>query len=279
MNFEEKLSKALEPVLNSRVKESMAYSLLAGGKRLRPMFLYEVLKGYGCDPEIGDYFACAIEMIHTYSLIHDDLPAMDNDDLRRGKPTNHKQFDEATAILAGDGLLTYAFEYASKTDMDAETVLKGIRFLANKAGSNGMIYGQDLDTLELVSDPDLEAINRVHNYKTGCLFSLPLMIGALLAKQPAEVIQKWESIGEKIGLAFQVQDDILDVEKTAYELGKTNSDVRNQKNTSVSLLGIENAKSYMNQLYEESIQAIQEFEGFDATGLINSLKGVEERNL
>lgn len=278
MNFENILKEALSSIQDSRVKDAMAYSLLAGGKRLRPTFLFEVLKGYGVKEEVGIPFACAIEMIHTYSLIHDDLPAMDNDDMRRGKPTNHKQFDEATAILAGDGLLTYAFEYASHAEIDPKVGMDCLKVLAEKAGASGMIYGQCLDTLEEMSHTDLEELKRIHNYKTGCLFEAPLMIGAILAGKEKD-IAKWETIGETIGLAFQVQDDVLDVIKTSDELGKTNSDVRNEKVTSVSLLGVEKAETYMRKLYEESCKMIEDIEGFESKSLIELLKGIEARGM
>ena len=275
-NIETILENALAPVTGSTVRDAMQYSLLSGGKRIRPRLLYEVLEGYGCPEETGDHAAAALEMIHTYSLIHDDLPAMDNDDLRRGRPTCHRQFDEATAILAGDGLLTQAFAEAAKTEAPAEAVLKVLQILAEMAGADGMVYGQCLDMAETEGVTDWEDLKKVHRYKTGCLLSAPLMIGAVLAGHP-ECVEKWHQTGTKIGLAFQVQDDILDVISTPEELGKTNSDDRNGKVTSVSLFGIEEAQKVMHDLYEDSRADLDMMEGFDARSLKDLLKDIENR--
>jgi len=275
-NIEAIISASLNEVQESRVRDSMLYSLTAGGKRIRPLLLFEVLKGYGKDESIGIPFARAIEMIHTYSLIHDDLPAMDNDDLRRGRPTNHIQFDEATAILAGDGLLTEAFHQISESREPADRVLRCVGILSEMAGPSGMIYGQCLDINE--SDQDtFEEIRRVHLYKTGCLLSAPLMMGAVLSGQGEEIVNAWHEVGNRIGLAFQIQDDILDVTATAEELGKSNSDSRNHKVTSVSLLGEEKARAMMKELYDESCIRIAGFRGFEASSLISMIRGIEAR--
>lgn len=276
MRIESVLENRLETIQDSRVKEAMSYSLMAGGKRIRPNLLYEVVKGYGLHEEIADDFACAIEMIHTYSLIHDDLPAMDNDDLRRGRPTCHKQFDEATAILAGDGLLTQAFEVASHSDTDSDKVVKAIQVLSNMAGPSGMVYGQVLDMNELANST-WDDIQKVHNYKTGCLLSAPLMIGAILASQNDEIIEKWHQIGIQLGLAFQIQDDILDVELSQEEFGKSNSDERNDKKTSVTILDIEKSRSLMNELYESVINDISTLQDFNSTSLVELIKGIQTR--
>ncbi len=277
MNFEDVLENALNQVTDSRVRDAMRYSLMAGGKRIRPTLMYETVKGYGCDPALADHFAAALEMIHTYSLIHDDLPAMDNDDLRRGLPTCHKQFDEATAILAGDALLTYAFREAAKTDAPAEAVLEGIRILADMAGPDGMVLGQCLDLAEERGETGWEDLKKVQKYKTGCLLSAPLMIGAVLSGHP-ETIEAWHEVGDMIGLAFQVQDDVLDATMTAEELGKSNSDERNQKVTAVSLFGIQGAEQIMNDLYEKSCEKIRNFGEFDAESIILILKGIQIRS-
>ena len=271
------ISDALNDVIPSRVRESMLYSLTAGGKRIRPVFLLEVLKGYGKDESIGIPFLRAIEMIHTYSLIHDDLPAMDNDDLRRGRPTNHIQFDEATAILAGDGLLTEAFHLAAQSKEPPERVVKCIEILAEMAGPSGMIYGQCLDMNESAQDT-FEDIRTVHLYKTGCLLSAPLMIGAVLAGQDDETVKRWHETGNLIGLAFQIQDDILDVTASAEALGKSNSDSRNNKVTSVSLLGEEEARRMMKELYAESCIRIAGFGGFESASLIGMIREIEARS-
>ena len=254
----------------------MRYSLIAPGKRVRPNLLYEVVKGYGLLESVADEFACAIEMIHTYSLIHDDLPAMDNDDLRRGRLTCHKQFDEATAILAGDGLLTYAFDVASSSTADPSIVVKCIQVLAQCAGSNGMVLGQDLDMNES-NTSDWDYVRKVHKYKTGCLLSAPLMMGALLAGKNDETVRQWHEIGISLGLAFQIQDDILDVELSSEEFGKSNSDEKNDKKTSVSLLGLEQSKELMISEYEKVKQSISEMHDFNGEKLISFIESIEKR--
>lgn len=277
MNIEQCLRDSLENVQQSVVKDAMMYSLMAGGKRIRPNLLFRTLEGYGMDPNEGKYFACAIEMIHTYSLIHDDLPAMDNDDLRRGRKTCHKQFNEACAILAGDGLLTYAFEYASQSTQEPKTVIKCIQLLAKSAGASGMVYGQclDMEETDTLTYPELLEI---HHHKTGCLLSVPLMIGAVLAGQSEQVISKWETIGLNLGLAFQIQDDLLDISKTSEELGKTNSDVRNHKMTSVNLLGQNQAEQMKAELFQGVKDDLKQIGGFDSTALLALIEQVEKRS-
>ncbi len=276
MRIEAVLKEKINSFKDSKVREAMKYSLMAGGKRIRPNLLYTIVKGYGMDESIADEFACALEMIHTYSLIHDDLPAMDNDDLRRGRPTCHKQFDEATAILAGDGLLTSAFSVASSSSIDSKKVVKCIQVLAEMAGSNGMILGQILD-IEEGEQSNWDYVKEVHRYKTGCLLSAPLMIGAILADQSQTIIEQWHSIGIALGLAFQIQDDILDVELTSEEFGKSNSDERNDKKTSVSLLGMKNSISMMNDLYAQVKQDVLQMDDFQAEELIKLIENIEKR--
>ncbi len=278
MRIEEVLQKFLDRLTDSKVKEAMSYSLMAGGKRIRPNLLYEVLKGYGKNESDGDAYAAAIEMIHTYSLIHDDLPAMDNDDLRRGRPTCHKQFDEATAILAGDGLLTFAFETCANANTPAEIRVRCIAMLASLAGADGMVHGQDLDMNESAQS-DWDYLKQVHTYKTGCLLSVPMMIGACLSGQSEEIIEKWHQIGNAIGLAFQIQDDILDVQLTAEQFGKSNSDERNDKVTSVTLLGMEKAEAMMNDLYTQAEQSIAQMPEFDGTQLISMVEQIRSRRI
>lgn len=276
MRIEKVLEEKINELSDSKVKEAMRYSLIAPGKRVRPNLLYEVVKGYGLPESVADEFACAIEMIHTYSLIHDDLPAMDNDDLRRGRLTCHKQFDEATAILAGDGLLTYAFDVASSSTADPSIVVKCIQVLAQCAGSNGMVLGQDLDMNES-NTSDWDYVRKVHKYKTGCLLSAPLMMGALLAGKNDETVRQWHEIGISLGLAFQIQDDILDVELSSEEFGKSNSDEKNDKKTSVSLLGLEQSKELMISEYEKVKQSISEMHGFNGEELISFIESIEKR--
>jgi geranylgeranyl diphosphate synthase type II len=278
-SIESLLRERIHRLQPSRVRDAMEYSLMAGGKRIRPRMMYAGVQGYGAKEHLADEYACALEMIHTYSLIHDDLPAMDNDDLRRGHPTCHKQFDEATAVLAGDGLLTYAFELASRGTDDAAKACRCTEILARCAGADGMILGQCLDVTEDTgSCIGWDELKNIHRFKTGELLSAPLMIASVLTGQNEAVTGKWQAIGIKIGLAFQIQDDILDVTATKEQLGKSNSDERNGKITSVSLLGKENAEALMNQLYAESLQEICAAEGFDCTALTDLVKGIQERS-
>jgi geranylgeranyl pyrophosphate synthase len=276
LRFEKLLDEAIDLLPEGRVREAMRYSLLAGGKRIRPSLLYTALKGYGVPEETGDAFAMAIEMIHTYSLIHDDLPAMDNDDLRRGRPTCHRQFDEATAILAGDGLLTYAFETAAKSSCSERVRINALRILAEMAGAGGMVLGQDLDMSEVTGVTGWEDLKRVHRYKTGCLLSAPLMIAAWIAGHEEDE-EKWHMTGEKLGLAFQIQDDIMDVRLTPEEFGKSTSDAGNDKVTSVTLLGMEEAETLMNTLYMECINETASFTGFDSAAMKELITGIQNR--
>ena len=273
--FENYLNAKIDLLTPSVTREAMRYSLLAGGKRLRPQMVFSVIEGYHLNNEIGYDYAAALEMIHTYSLIHDDLPAMDNDDLRRGKPTCHKQFDEATAILAGDGLLTYAFEVLAKADLPHNAL--AVQILAKCAGSSGMVLGQTLDMHE-DSRVDYKALEEIYKYKTGCLFSAALMLGALASnKVDDKTLSTWDSIGTKIGIAFQIQDDLLDVRMDSATLGKSNSDIRNEKVTAVSLLGEEQAEKLMNELYTECDKMLSNIEDFDNCILTNLLNGVKTR--
>lgn len=276
MQIESLLENYINSLPDSTTKSAMLYSLTAGGKRIRPHLLYTVLKGYSVNPEIGNPFACALEMIHTYSLIHDDLPAMDNDDLRRGLPTCHKQFDEATAILAGDGLLTYAFEVAASSNEASDTVVKCISILSQMAGPSGMVFGQQLDLEAENKEIDWNMLQRIHEHKTGCLLTAPLLMGCILAKHE-EDIPAWKKIGFSLGLAFQVQDDILDIELTAKEFGKSNSDQKNHKGTSVSILGIERAKEVMNDLYQSATHKIQSLTGFESAELLEYVHQIQQR--
>mgnify|MGYP002742332803 FL=1 len=276
MQIESLLEKYINSLPDSTTKSAMLYSLTAGGKRIRPHLLYTVLKGYNVNPKIGNPFACALEMIHTYSLIHDDLPAMDNDDLRRGLPTCHKQFDEATAILAGDGLLTYAFEVAASSNEDSETVIKCISILSKMAGPSGMVYGQQLDLEAENKVIDWTMLQRIHEHKTGCLLTAPLLMACILSEHEEDILA-WKKIGFSLGLAFQVQDDILDIELTAKEFGKSNSDQKNHKGTSVSILGIERAKEVMNDLYQSATHEIQSLTGFKSAELLEYVHQIQQR--
>lgn len=274
-NFEEYLNQTIDALKPSMTREAMRYSLMAGGKRLRPKMVFAVIKGYGFDEEIGYDYATGLEMLHTYSLIHDDLPAMDNDDLRRGRPTCHKQFDEATAILAGDGLLTYAFEVLANAKLDHNAL--AVNVLAQMAGSSGMVLGQTLDMHE-DNTTDYSSLEDIYRYKTGCLFSAALMLGAIASNKVDEAsLALWQKVGEKIGIAFQIQDDLLDVRMDSKSLGKSNSDVRNNKVTAVTLLGENEAENLMNELYLDCDRMISSIENFHHEELKNLLDGVKIR--
>lgn len=249
--FEQYLQNCLSALPEGKVKQAMAYSLLAPGKRVRPSLLFAVLQAYGIDPQKGFPAAAAVEMIHTYSLIHDDLPAMDDDDLRRGRPSCHKAFDEATAILAGDALQPLAFETLMQTDVPAETLKDMTKVLAQMAGAAGMVYGQDLDLHARPENCSLEQLEEVETYKTGCLLQLPLILAAQIANAKDD-IDTWKRIGLLAGIQFQVQDDILDLTQTPEQLGKTSSDVRNAKATAASQLGLQKAQKKVRELDQAS---------------------------
>lgn len=275
MGFNEELNNRIDEVMSlinpyipaeegyqARVMEAMNYSLLGGGKRLRPMFILESYKFFGgTDPEEVAVFMAAQEMIHTYSLIHDDLPAMDNDDYRRGRLTNHKMFDEATAILAGDGLLNYAFEIVAKKMNKEEDInrlkrmVKANSVLTTKAGIYGMIGGQIVDLIsEENPATDKETLLFIHECKTAALIESALMIGAIMAGADNDEIDKMEQVASKVGLAFQIQDDILDVVGTQAELGKPiGSDARNEKVTYVTMEGLEKAIKDQENLTREAL--------------------------
>lgn len=260
----------------SRTRDAMFYSLLAAGKRVRPRLLLALLKGYGKEESLGYPCAAAIEMIHTYSLIHDDLPAMDDDDLRRGRPTCHIAFDEATAILAGDALLSEAFGIVMKSECSAEIRGRLVELLSAYAGVDGMILGQTLDiAAERQPVSDIEALEEIHRHKTGKLLTLPLLCAAWLGDHPQD-IEALQQIGERIGLSFQIQDDILDVTRSRQELGKSTSDEKNHKSTYVSLLGIEASQALADRYYEEAMQQIKGLHA-DTQELLSFLKELKDR--
>lgn len=240
------------------VERAMNYSLTAPGKRLRPQLLFCVLQDLGIDAHSGFAAAAAIEMVHTYSLIHDDLPAMDDDDLRRGRPTCHKQFGEAEAILAGDGLLTKAFEVLGQGPYrdDQKTALTVA--LAQAAGHRGMVMGQDLDLRnDVLGEVDPETLKKTDYHKTGDLLTVPLSMGAILADHP-EYRAVLEPAGHAMGLAFQIQDDILDYTATAEQMGKSVSDAANHKATYYTLLGPKGARQACEQAYDQAVGLLRQ---------------------
>ena len=244
------------------VIEAMNYSFLAGGKRLRPILMLETYRLFGGKSKVIEPFMAAIEMIHTYSLVHDDLPAMDNDEYRRGKKTTHVVYGEAMAILAGDALLTYAFETAAKAlDIEPQNpgIGKAIRILSAKAGIYGMVGGQTVDVeSENTCDMTKEKLDFIYRLKTSALIEASMMIGAVLAGATGSEQKIVEAVASKVGLAFQIQDDILDVTSTMEVLGKPiGSDEKNHKSTYVTYEGIEKAKQDVADLSEKAIAQME----------------------
>lgn len=274
MNFNEERAVQLELIeqilkgylpekegYQKEIMEAMEYSLLAGGKRIRPMLMQEVYRMFGGSTKIIEPFMAAIEMIHTYSLVHDDLPAMDNDEYRRGRKTTHIVYGEAMGILAGDGLLNYAFETAAGAfDMEPEQSIrigKALQILSGKAGIFGMIGGQVVDIASSGRAITKDVLEFIYRLKTGALIESAMMIGAVLAGASKEEIDTMEHIGNRIGITFQIQDDILDVTSTSEELGKpVFSDERNEKTTYVTLEGLEQAKKEAMEISQEAIQLL-----------------------
>lgn len=255
---EQKFEEHLPPVadLPNRLHEAMRYSMFAGGKRLRPALVKATFDMFGGKGEKIYYAMSALEMLHTFSLIHDDLPCVDNDDFRRGKPTSHKQFGEATAVMAGDALCIRAFELMAKTGS-----ARAIEVLANKLGTYGMIGGEMIDIESEGKPVTLETVDYIHYHKTAALIEASLCIGAILAGASEEQIKTIERYGRAIGLAFQVVDDILDIVSTTEQLGKdAGSDIERGKATYPSILGLEESRNRAIALYEESIKELDSLE-------------------
>ena len=272
MNFELKLKNLINEIneaLNFYLKENvekniyepMQYSVDAGGKRFRPILLLSIIEAFKKDKKNGLVFASAIEFIHTYSLIHDDLPALDNDELRRGLPTCHIKFDEATAILAGDSFLNLAFEIMSQfIKENFEYKYINAMFEISKAsGSRGMIGGQVADMYAENNEISKEQLLYIHENKTGKLICASIIVGAIIAELPENIINKLKNIGYKLGIAFQIKDDILDIEGNKEILGKNVlSDVKNNKTTYISLNGIEKAKKDYEDLSNQVLNELEE---------------------
>lgn len=246
--------------------EAMRYSALAGGKRLRPMLTLEFCRVCGGDIEQALPFACALEMIHTYSLIHDDLPCMDNDDLRRGQPTNHKMFGEGTAVLAGDALLTYAFEIASCDNggLDPRRVLQAVTALAQEAGYCGMIGGQAIDIASEHAMLSYEQLKELQNLKTGALIRAAARMGCIVGGGNREQMCAALTYTDRIGLAFQIQDDILDIEGDEGILKKSiGSDAKSGKSTFPAMFGIDACKKMVRELTDEAKKIVRIFPDSD----------------
>ena len=246
------------------VVRAMKYSLVNGGKRLRPVLVIEFCKACGGTLSDALPFACAIEYIHTYSLIHDDLPCMDNDDMRRGKPSCHKMFGEATALLAGDALLTHAFEIATSSDLPSDRVNAAVSLLAQNAGVGGMIGGQALDLMYEKYQAELSEIITVHKLKTGALISAACILGCIAAGASEEKISSASRFAYNLGIAFQIKDDLLDVFGDEKKLGKpVGSDAENDKKTYVDIVGAEKAKSDVEMLTASAINQLAHFQNTD----------------
>lgn len=239
------LDRLTSDLPDSKVKAALRYALLGNGKRLRPLLVLSLIK----EPLEADLeVACALEMVHTYSLIHDDLPAMDNDDLRRGKPTVHRAFDEATAILAGDALLNLAFETLAHTDLDPQTKVECLKVLGTNAGAKGMVLGQDQDMFP--NSFTIESIETMYRNKTGRLLGCALALGAILSHR-LDIKETLQKIGEELGILFQIQDDLLEIDGDPLVIGKSiNSDQQNDKKTYVALCGVDRSKSEVKRRYE-----------------------------
>ena len=251
------------------IMDAMEYSLMAGGKRLRPMLMQETYRLFGGTEKVIEPFMAAQEMIHTYSLVHDDLPAMDDDELRRGRKTTHVVYGEDMGILAGDALLNYAFETAFHAfelcPQDSLKIGKALQVLGEKAGIHGMIGGQVIDVKETGKQIDREVLDTIYELKTSALIEASMMVGAILAGATDEELEKVEQMASNIGIPFQVQDDILDVTSTEEVLGKPiHSDEKNQKTTYVTLLGIEQAQKKVEELSNEAIALLHQFTGENA---------------
>lgn len=245
-----------EKLPQEEIVKAMDYSLSSGGKRIRPVIAIFAAKSLGAGSESVMPYAAAIELIHTYSLIHDDLPCMDNDDLRRGRPTNHKVFGEATAVLAGDALLNFAFETALMADTEPEKKIALLKIIARSAGLYGMIGGQILDMEGGKRKLAADEIRLMQNLKTGALIKAAAAIGAVTAGERKEFFDVY---AENLGLAFQLKDDILDVTATTEELGKpVLSDEKNEKSTFVSLYGVDGTKRLLEETTEKAIASLPE---------------------
>jgi len=267
-------SKSISP----EITEAMHYSLCSGGKRIRPVLMRAVFELFStADAQLVAPFACALEMIHTYSLIHDDLPAMDNSDLRRGRATSHKVFGEAMAVLAGDALLNLAFETALRADTKPEVTLRALRVLAECSGIHGMIGGQVIDVLNEGKQIDLLLLNELQEKKTAALLAAACVCGAVVGGAADTDIENMRKFAICLGLAFQIKDDILDVEGDVAALGKpTGNDEVCQKNTYVSLMGLDEAKKKLAEYTEKAREIIATY-GERSTFLLDITQYLLER--
>lgn len=261
--LEEAMLDFYRPQVAERLNQSVLYSLQAGGKRIRPLILLTLIEAFGLELEPAHYqVAACVELIHTGSLIHDDLPAMDNDDYRRGRLTNHKQFDEATAILAGDSLFLDPFGFLADVNLPAETRLALIRELSQASGTFGMVAGQVLDMAGEGEQLSLEELQAIHAHKTGKLLTFPFVAAGLVAGQSEMVLRHLRQAGQLVGLAFQVRDDILDVTATFEELGKTpQKDLLAEKSTYPALMGLDRSKAFLEDSLDQALSELDQVAG------------------
>lgn len=272
------LEKYLLNLEDSTLKEATEYALLAGGKRLRPLLMLQVIEHYNLNPL--DYIEAAIslELLHTYSLVHDDLPAMDDDTLRRGKPTLHIAYDEGLAILVGDGLLTDSFKQISSHPILTDSQkIKMIDVLSSKTGSKGMVYGQALDLASEKQTVSIHVLDQMYLYKTAYLLQASLMLGAIAANQ-FETLDLWEKLGYHLGIYFQIQDDILESTSTPEILGKSRTDELREKPTYVSLLGI-NASNEILRHHEKQLDIYAEKLHIKNSLIYESIDSIKKRKL
>ena len=246
----------------TRIAEGMKYAVLNGGKRIRPILLLMILDLFDKDEKLGVPSAAALEMIHSYSLVHDDLPALDNDDYRRGKLTTHKKFGEAEGILIGDALLTHAFYILTEKNLNLlspEKIVEIVRLTSSYAGINGMIGGQMIDIESENKKIDMETLKYIHKNKTGKLLRLPIEIGCVISETSKDIREKLEKFADLIGLAFQIKDDILDIEGDFETLGKPiGSDAELNKSTYPSLIGLDESKKLLQEIVDEAKNIIKE---------------------
>lgn len=248
------------PILPTRLQQAMEYAVCQGGKRIRPLLVYLTGQCMGAQTEALTPPACAVELIHCYSLVHDDLPAMDDDDLRRGQPSCHKAFDEATAILVGDGLQALAFELIAEADLyltDKQKIAM-LTTLARACGCNGMVSGQAIDIMVVAQQLDVEHLSHMHALKTGALLRASVLLGAHAAScNDYDILQQLTLFADHLGLAFQIQDDVFDIEKTSLELGKpSQSDLKNLKPTFATVLPLPEAKALAMNYYDKALSVL-----------------------
>ena len=274
MTFDEYINAYFANLKKCELTEAMLYAI-EGGKHFRPNLIFAICEGYGIDKEEAYDAALALEMVHSYSLLHDDLPCMDNDDLRRGKPTVHKAYGYANAVLAGDGLLTHSFGVIADSNYDLDTKVKMINALSSLAGMNGMLYGQYLDLKNEGLKKDEVLINEINDYKTGALFRCALLFGMYLAKADKD-IATFNHLALLIGRVFQLQDDLFEVTKTEEEMGKSLSDARNDKETALDLYGTIALKQKINEHFNEIIELLDKAP-FNGTYLKKMIMEMKDR--